>query len=116
MLSHLEASTCDDDISIPDYKIPIEARLVKYLRVWRDDPNSVTVNGRNVEREICSLLECYICECLLYGPSNLRGWWSDGVIRLEINQTAQERFKLLGVTWIDCHGIAPFEIEVELNP
>jgi hypothetical protein len=113
---YLEAFSCDNDFPTPDYKIPIETRLVKYLRIWRDDPNSLTINGRTVEQEIRGLLEWYICECIAYGPNNLGGWWSDGIIHLEINQTAQGIFKLLGVTWIDCHGIAPFEIDVELNP
>jgi hypothetical protein len=38
------------------------------------------------------------------------------VIYLEISQTAEGSFKLLGVTWIDCYGITPFEIDVALNP
>jgi hypothetical protein len=112
----LEGLTCDSDFPTPEYKIPIETRLVKYLRIWRDDPSSVTVNNRKVEHEICALLEWYICGCIPYGPSNLGGWWSDGVIHLEIQQTAPDLFKLVGVTWIDCHGVTPFEIDVELNP
>lgn len=62
------------------------------------------------------LLEWYICDCLAYGPRNLGGWWSDGVVYLEIRQIEADTFKLLGTTWIDCHGIAPFEIDVELDP
>ena len=107
--------TCDD-LSVPDYKIPIEARLVRYLKAWRDDQSSHSANGGPVEQEIRSLLEWYICECLKYGPSNLKGWWSDGVIRLEILLTANDCFKLLGVTWIDSQGVAPFEIDAELDP
>jgi hypothetical protein len=62
------------------------------------------------------LLEWYICECIPYGPGNLSEWWSDGVEKLVITQTADEAFKLLGVTWISSLGRAPFEIDVELNP
>jgi hypothetical protein len=83
--------------------------------MWRGDPNALTINHRPVEQEIRSLLEWYICECLSYGPDSLESWWSDGVIHLEIHETAPDSFKLLGVTWIDCLGTAPFEIDVELN-
>jgi hypothetical protein len=109
-------STCDNELPKPESKTPIETRLVKSLRLWRADPSSVATNDRTVEQEICALLEWYICECIPYGPSNLGGWWSDGVIHLEIQQTAPEVFKLVGVTWIDCHGVTPFEIDVELVP
>jgi hypothetical protein len=111
----MEVPTCNDDIPTPDYKIPIETRLVRYLRLWRDNPNA-TVNDVSVSEKISGLLEWYICECLHNGPGNLSEWWSDGVIYLEINQLTLESFKLLGVTWIDCWGIAPFEIDVELYP
>jgi len=83
--------------------------------MWRDDRNAITGYGRTVEQEICELLEFYICECIPYGPPNLRGWWSDGVVCLEIDEIAQDAFKLVGVTWIDSHGLAPFEIDRELN-
>jgi hypothetical protein len=76
----------------------------------------VTIENRPVEQELASLLEWYICECLAYGPSQLGGWWADGVIVLTIETTEPDHFKLLGVTWIDCHGIAPFEIDLELDP
>ncbi|MFO7903765.1 MAG: DUF6883 domain-containing protein [Planctomycetota bacterium] len=66
------------------------------------------------EQEICGLLEWYICGCIPYGPNNLGGWWSDGMIHLEIANPETDRFKLLGVTWIDSLGIAPFEIDLEL--
>jgi hypothetical protein len=115
-ICHLEAIACDNDFPTPEYKIPIEARLIKYLRVWRDNPNAVTPTDRNIEKEIASLLERYIDDCLWYGPKNRSAWWSEGVVRLEIKQTTLDVFKLLGVTWIDCHGVAPFEIDVEMNP
>jgi hypothetical protein len=83
--------------------------------MWRDNPSALTINNRSVEQEIRSLLEWYIGECIPYGPHSLGGWWSDGVIHLEIHETAPDSFKLLGVTWIDCLGTAPFEIDVELN-
>lgn len=66
------------------------------------------------EKEISDLLEWYICQCLVYAPNPLRGWWSDGVIHLEVTQTSTGILKLLGVTWIDSHGFAPFEIDVTL--
>jgi hypothetical protein len=69
---------------------------------------------QTAEREICSLVEWYICECIQYGPAKIGGWWSDGIVHLEITEVAQNSFKLLGVTWIDCHGVAPFEIDLEL--
>jgi hypothetical protein len=107
---------CDDEFLIPDYKFPIEMRLVKYLRMWRGDPNAIAASGRTVEQEIAFLLEWYICECIPYGPANLSEWWSDGVEKLEITQTAEDSFNLLGVTWIGSLGNAPFEIDVKLNP
>jgi hypothetical protein len=109
-------TTCGDDFPIPEYKIPIETRLVRYLRAWSRDLNAVVADGRTVMQEICSLLEWYVCECIQYGPGNLREWWSDGVVKLCITQTASEAFKLLVVTWIGSLGRAPFEIDVELNP
>jgi len=83
--------------------------------MWRDDRNAISVFGRTVEQEICSLLEWYICECIPFGPPNFGGWWSDGVIYLVIDQIGQDAFKLVGATWIDCHGLAPFEIDLELK-
>jgi len=112
----LEPPTCDNDLPTPDYKVSIETRLVKCLRIWSDDPNAETPSGPKVQEELAGLLEWYICECIPYGPQNLGGWWSDGVIRLEIQQNGPDSFKLLGVTWIDSLGIAPFEIEVQLIP
>lgn len=76
-------------------------------------PDAIVEGERTLFQEICGLLEFYICGCIPYGPRNLRGWWSDGVIYLEIAEPNQDRFILLGVTWIDSLGIAPFEIEVE---
>jgi hypothetical protein len=96
--------------------LPIETRLVKCLRAWRNDPNALIDDTRTVEQEICGLLEWYIGECIPYGPGNLGGWWSDGVIYLEIEERLTDTFKLLGVTWIDCKGIAPFDIDVVLDP
>ena len=112
---HLEDEVCDNENPIPDDNRPIETRLLHCLRVWRDNPHAVLTNGRNVEREIYGLLEWYICQCIEYGPNNLGGWWSDGVIYLEISQTETDTFKLLGVTWIDCHGVAPFEIDLDIG-
>ena len=112
----MEIDAFDDDIPTPEYKLPIEMRLVKCLRMWRDDPNALVDDDRTVEQEIDGLLEWYICECIPYGPDNLGGWWSDGVIHLEISEPSTDRFKLVGITWIDCKGIAPFDIDVVLEP
>lgn len=38
------------------------------------------------------------------------------MIHLEIAEPQEDRFKLVGVTWIGSLGIAPFEIDLELNP
>jgi hypothetical protein len=35
---------------------------------------------------------------------------------LQIHKTSPDELKLLGVTWIGCLGISPFEIDVELIP
>ena len=112
----LEVDACKNDNATPHDRPDIETRLLRCLRIWRDDPKVVVADNRTVVQEICGLLEWYICECIPYGPDNLRGWWSDGVIHLEIANPITDRFKLLGVTWIDCHGIAPFEIDVECDP
>ncbi len=89
---------------------------MKCLRTWRDNPNALIKDDRTVEQEIYGLLEWYICECIPYGPDNLGGWWSDGVIHLEIHEPSTDEFKLIGVTWIDCKGVAPFDIDVVLDP
>lgn len=112
---HLEIDTCNNDIPTPEQKLPIESRLVNCLRAWHEDPNAIISDERTVQQEIVDLLEWYICECIPYGPNSLGGWWSDGVIHLEIDEPSPDKFKLLGVTWIDCHGLAPFEIDVELD-
>jgi hypothetical protein len=83
---------------------------------WRFDPDATLDSGRTLFQEICGLLEFYICGCIPYGPKNLGGWWSDGVIHLEIDEPDPGRFKLLGVTWIDSLGISPFEIDLEVDP
>ena len=82
----------------------------------RESPTAVLEDGRTVEREVCKLLDCYIGECLQYGRNNLPDWWSDDIVYLVISQVCSEKFKLLGVSWIGCEGIAPFEFIVELNP
>ena len=89
---------------------------MRCLRLWRDNPRALAPSNQPVEQEISSLLEWYLCECLHYGPRSLSEWWSDGVIHLEVHQRTLESFQLLGVTWIDCWGLAPFEIDVELYP
>lgn len=89
---------------------------MKCLRAWRDNPHALIDDDRTVEQEICTLLEWYICECIAYGLDSLGGWWSDGVIYLEIEEPSTDRFKLLGVTWIDCKGVSPFDIDIVLHP
>lgn len=86
------------------------------MRIWRVDPNATLEDGRILLNEICGLLEFYICGCIPYGPKNLGGWWSDGVIHLEVAEPERDRFTLLGVTWIGSLGLAPFEIDLELDP
>jgi hypothetical protein len=78
-------------------------------------PNAAVEIDRTLYQEICDLLEFYICGCIPYGPKHLGGWWSDGVIHLEIAEPEPDRFKLLGVTWIGSLGIAPFEIDLALD-
>ena len=73
-------------------------------------------DGGTLEREINWLLEYYIGECLQYAPANMGDWWSDGVVCLEISQLGAEKFELIGVTWIGCDGIAPFEFIVQTDP
>jgi hypothetical protein len=86
------------------------------LRQWCADPAAKLDNGRTVEEDIRGCLEWYICECLQYDPSKLLGaWWSDGVIYVRIERCGDTGFKLLGVTWIGSLGLAPFEIDVELE-
>ncbi len=76
----------------------------------------ILIEGRPLFQEMRGLLEFYICGCIPYGPKNLGGWWSDGVIHLEISEAAPDSFTLLGVTWIDSLGISPFEIDLKLDP
>jgi hypothetical protein len=88
---------------------------VKNLRLWRDDPKAVIENGVGVEVEIAKLLEWYIDNCLAHG-GYLGDWWCDGIVCLDIRQDGGKCFKLVGVSWIGCEGIVPFEIDVELLP
>lgn len=106
----------NDDTDVRSTPPLIETRLLCCLRTWRDTPDATVEDGRTLFQEICVLLEFYICGCIAYGPKNLGGWWSDGVIHLEITEPKPDRFTLLGVTWIDSLGIAPFEIDLELDP
>jgi len=94
----------------------IETRLLKCLRTWQIRPDSDPETMPMLDQEIRRLLEFYICDCLGYGPKDLCGWWSDGVIHLEITSPSSDQFKLIGVTWIDSHGITPFEIDIDLDP
>lgn len=94
----------------------LETRLLRCLRRWSANPDATDEDRHRLHQEICGLLEFYICDCISYGPKNLGGWWSDGVIHLEITERGSGRFALLGVTWIGALGIAPFEIDVELDP
>ncbi len=112
---HSETSTFNDDDPIRDEHPLVETRLLRCLRDWRVDPDATLDCGRTLLEEIFDLLELYICGCISYGPNNLGGWWSDGVIHLEISEQVPDHFKLIGVTWIDSHGISPFEIDVELD-
>jgi hypothetical protein len=112
---HLETFTCDNDSPNPENKLPIETRLVKCLRVWCEKHDAIISGNRTVHQEISALLEWYICECIAYSPDKrMGGWWSDGVIILQIEQTGDNAFNLLGVTYIGCQGIAPFDIDVVL--
>lgn len=81
---------------------------MRCLRKWQVAPDTIGEDNRTLFQEICGLLEFYICDCISYGPNNLVGWWSDGVIHLEIANPEADRFTLVGVTWIDSLGIALF--------
>ena len=111
----MEIDTCDNELLTPDYKLPIELRLVKYLRVWRDDATALVGEDQTVTQKICGTLEWYICECIPYGPADIGSWWSDGIIDLHIARTGVDEFKLLGLTWVDSLGTAPFEIDLHLG-
>ena len=112
---HDQEFTCD--INSNNFSKPsIETRLVSALRRWVAAAGSSVAIRMAAEKEISDLLEWYIGQCLVYAPNSLRGWWSDGVIHLKVTQTSAGSLKLLGVTWIDSHGFAPFEIDVTLNP
>lgn len=112
----LETSTFNNDDPNRIKLSLIETRLLRCLRNWRVDPDATLECGRTLLEEICGLLEFYICGCISYGPKSVGGWWSDGVVHLEISEQMPDHFKLLGVTWIDSLGISPFEIDVELDP
>ncbi len=111
-MSQGNIAAIDDAVDIP--RLTIEARLIRELKLWDVDPAATVDDGTAVTQEIRSLLEWYICGCIPYGPNALGGWWSDGVIHLEITKRRDGGFKLLGVTWIGCDGLAPFKIDVDL--
>ncbi|MEL7335717.1 MAG: hypothetical protein AAFN70_05860, partial [Planctomycetota bacterium] len=112
----LGEAVINNDTGLPKERPSIETRLLLCLRTWQVTPDVTVDDGRTLFQEICGLLEFFICGCIPYGPNNLGGWWSDGVIHLEITNPELHRFNLLGVTWIDSLGIAPFEIDLELDP
>lgn len=90
---------------------------MKCLRRWSDDPTTIAAGGRTCEQEVASLLEWFICESVGHDPTGrLKDWWSDGVVELQIDQQSSDSYKLAGVTWIGSDGLAPFEIDVKLNP
>jgi hypothetical protein len=86
------------------------------LRTWHATSSTLADGHRTLLQDICGLLEFYICGCIPYGPKDLGGWWSDGVVHLEISEPKPGRFNLLGVTWIDSLGMAPYEVDLELDP
>ena len=94
----------------------IETQLLKGLRDWQASADTDLESGRGLNQQIRNLLEFYICECISYGLKELCGWWSDGVIHLEISELFPNHFKLIGVTWIDSKGLAPFEIDIIMEP
>jgi hypothetical protein len=51
-----------------------------------------------------------------YGPVCLGGWWSGGIVYLEIADPIPDRLTLLGVTWLDSLGTAHFEIDMVHDP
>jgi hypothetical protein len=108
--------TFEDNNHIPDYKLPIETRLVRALRIWQSDRQAIIEAERSITQEICTLVDGFIGECLAYGPDTVRGWWSDGVMCLEIQELAKDCFKLYGVSWMGISTVAPFEIDVDLLP
>jgi hypothetical protein len=116
MFCRQEINAFNDDTVVRNERPLIETRLLCCLRTWRVAPDTAVENGRTLFQEICGVLDRYICGCIPYGPKNLGGWWSDGVIHLDIVNSEADRFTLLGVTWIDSLGIAPFEIDLELDP
>jgi hypothetical protein len=99
-----------------DRKSMIETELLNGLRDWQANPNTELDSGRTLDQKIRNLLEFYICECIRFGPKELCGWWSDGVIHLEITEPLPNHFKLIGVTWIDSKGLAPFEFDITIDP
>jgi hypothetical protein len=111
-----EDRTFESNNRIPDYKLPIETRLVRTLRIWQGDRQAMIDAERPIMQEICMLVEGYIGECLAFGSDAVRGWWSDGVMCLEIQELATGCFKLYGVSWIGTSTVAPFEIDVDLLP
>lgn len=50
--AHWEIIACDDDFIPPDNKLPVETRLLKYLRLWDHDSGAVGDDGRTVLQAI----------------------------------------------------------------
>ncbi len=111
-----EIAAFNNDTDSRSRRPMIETRLLRCLRTWRITTNAAVENDNTLFQEIFGLLEFYICGCIAYDPKQLGGWWSDGVIHLEIAEPEPGRFTLLGVTWIGSLGIAPFEIDLKLDP
>lgn len=94
----------------------IEPNLICALLDWRAAAAGNAEDVQSLIEGICGPIEYYICDCLRYGPKSMTGWWSDGVLLLEVFEIEPDGFKLMGVTWIDSEGLAPFEFDLWIAP
>lgn len=72
---------------------------------------------RSVEQEIASWLEYFLCDAFDCDPESARrGWWSDGVMDLRIEQLDNTSFRAIGSTYFGERNVreqwvGPFEVE-----
>ena len=105
-----------NDAVLPDSE-PRDQRIARLLWIWSRDRKQLFGDGRSVEQHIASWLEPFLCDSFAYSPEGAKqGWWSDGVVDLQIDRFAATAFLLWGSAWWAGHDVnkqwvAPFEIE-----
>ena len=98
---------------------PNETHIARLLWAWSCDLEAVVEDddGRRIDQHLAFLLEWFLCDALKHSSAGARGgWWSDGVISLQIKRLTPTSFRMTGTTfWAAGKGrndwVAPFDVE-----